>query len=109
MSLSDAFKRKLHQAANTAKGGARFASAFARDDFTDRDEFDRRRAICEGCPSMQMHGGGPWCGEPLIEADDPPTCGCALALKCWVASEQCPQGKWGQFSLNQPPSQSQSN
>lgn len=69
------------QAANLAGAAVRFITSGLAT--VDQAEYDRRRAICEGC-------------KPYY---DPATnrcrkCGCALAIKPWSKAERCPAEKW---------------
>lgn len=68
------------QLGNALAAAGRFAaSGFAR---VGRAEFQRRRAICMGCPSLDRAANR--CKE----------CGCVMALKPWSKAERCPLGKW---------------
>jgi hypothetical protein len=68
------------QAGNALKAAVKFvASGF---EIVDTAEFERRRAICEGCEFMDKI------------KDRCKACGCALQAKPWSAVEQCPHGKW---------------
>lgn len=87
-----------------AHGATRYAAAMATGDIAPDGEIEIRRACCRACPSMMVErsdnaeGESAWCGKPFKDnMDDPrrPTCGCLLAGKTAVASERCPQGRWG--------------
>jgi hypothetical protein len=68
------------QAANAIGAVARFVASGCA--VVGRDEYDRRRAICEGC-------------EHFDHAEDRcRKCGCNLAVKPWSKAEKCPVGKW---------------
>jgi hypothetical protein len=70
------------QAANLAGAAARFvASGLA---VVDREEYDRRRAVCRACPT----------GHHDADQDRCRACGCSLAAKPWARAEDCPKGHW---------------
>ena len=52
-------------------------------------EAERRIAICAYCP--QNDDGQ--CKR----------CLCAIPVKVWIATEECPDGKWGVFDAPSPP------
>lgn len=84
-----------------AAGAAKFATALARGDVAPDCEVKYRRSVCLSCPTRkrlqvgEMEAPGDWCGNPLMPADSPPSCGCLIYGKTLVGSEVCPQGKWG--------------
>ena len=70
------------QARNLAGAAVRFvASGFAT---VDQAEYDRRRAICEGCPSGLYDAAQDRCT----------VCACYVSVKPWSRSEKCPKGHW---------------
>lgn len=70
------------QAKNLAGAAARFvASGLA---VVDREEYDRRRAVCLACPTGHY--------DPARDACR--ACGCYLAAKPWSKAEHCPDGHW---------------
>lgn len=80
------------------RGSERYLEAIAMGDVADASIVALRRAVCRGCPSRvrkALPGAkkSDWCGPPLKETGR--TCGCLLAGKSIVASESCPQRKWG--------------
>jgi hypothetical protein len=107
---------------HTFEGAGKYAAILA--DSSKRAGYDQirsREKICANCPSSTMaeqKDNGQWlcfCGPPLQESTDPPTCGCLVLAKPpfgigatitihgqrWrgigkvqVADEKCPQGKW---------------
>lgn len=83
-----------------AAGAAKFASAIATGDIAPDNEVEFRRSVCLACPTRKrvqllgMDAPGDWCGNPLLPADQPPSCGCLIYGKTLVASERCPQNKW---------------
>jgi len=70
------------QLANAAKAAGRFVASGL--ETVDQAEFDRRKAICESCPSNQYDAG----------ADRCVACGCHLSIKPWGKVEDCPLGHW---------------
>lgn len=86
-----------------ANGATRYAAAMASGDVAPDIEIEIRRACCRCCPSMVVarsdnaEGESAWCGKPFNDrlGEKLPTCGCLLAGKTAVASERCPQGRWG--------------
>jgi len=54
-----------------------------------KDTFDKRMAVCRGCPlwSDDARGGLGKCNQP--------SCGCTK-IKFWLATEKCPIDKWGE-------------
>jgi len=79
-------------------GGLGYVVALGSGDKADDATVDTRRAICRACPTREraalpLCAVSDWCGEPLVVTAD--SCGCLLAGKTAVASEGCPQGKWG--------------
>lgn len=68
------------QARNLAGAAVRFvASGLAT---VDQAEYDRRRDVCRACPLYDA------------AAQKCMRCGCMLAVKPWMQSETCPEGKW---------------
>ena len=87
-----------------AHGATRYAAAMAMGDIASDLDIDIRRGCCRACPSMVVErsdnaeGESAWCGKPFKDYTTDakrPTCGCLLAGKTAVASERCPQGRWG--------------
>lgn len=86
-------------------GGEKFGAAIATGDVCARGTARERRRICNECPqkcNASLWGLVPssWCGPPLEDRTDAAygsskTCGCLLLGKTMVASERCPQGRWG--------------
>lgn len=94
------------------KGAAKYARAVALGDIASADEIMRRREICRGCNAYNValfpaeQGGdstdapSAWCGPALVEIlhegvpIEERSCGCLLAGKTAVASEECPRKKW---------------
>lgn len=73
----------------TAKAGAiGIAKAVLRIDPTDAETMRRRIATCEACPSGCYLTGPSRCDRTKGG------CGCYLAAKWRVASENCPKGHW---------------
>lgn len=94
------------------RGAARYRKALSRGDVSSQKTADARAAKCYRCPSRSsgernVAGMVPYyCGSLGVETDDPKTCGCFVAYltmdgqvlpgaKVWVASERCPQDRWG--------------
>ncbi len=83
-----------------AAGGVKFAAALAAGDLAPDKEVTYRRSICLACPTRKrvalagMDAEADWCGNPLMPADQPPSCGCLIYGKTLFDSESCPQGKW---------------
>lgn len=83
-----------------AAGAAKFARAIATGDIAPDNEVAFRRSVCLACPTRvriqlaDMEAPGDWCGNPLLPADAPPSCGCLIYGKTLVGSERCPQNKW---------------
>ena len=69
------------QAGNFGRAMKRWVRSGLR--LSDRDEYRRRRAICE-TPCELYDAAQKRCKQ----------CGCAAALKPWLQSETCPLGKW---------------
>lgn len=94
----------LDMAWTAAKGAKTFTIAVLSGDMASAEAVEARRAICRACPS-RVRAVAPgaiaesdWCGSPLADRGPktgPPTCHCLLAGKTMVASQACPQGKWG--------------
>ena len=69
------------------KNGAKELFGIAKDLAKGKDisvpdgVFKERYGICQSCPKLSSLG---FCGE----------CGCAMALKCKVATSKCPIDKW---------------
>jgi hypothetical protein len=95
----------LQKGLTAAKGGAVWAKAIATGDVADETTIEERRAICRQCPTMTvealpgMTSPSAWCGKPFVanlKDLDPSkrSCGCLLAGKTAVASQNCPQAKW---------------
>lgn len=85
-------------------GAGRYLSAVLAGDVCDDDETRRRLGVCAACPHATPLPGGPpatvlpgYCGPALVDRTDQPepTCGCLLQAKASVASESCPQERWG--------------
>ena len=94
------------------KGAAKFAEAVARGDVASAEVIEARRSECRACEARTVglfpkeHGGdetdapSSWCGPALVELlhEGVPIaeryCGCLIAGKTCVASEECPRGKW---------------
>lgn len=85
------------QQAMFAKGAKRFLLAIVSGDIAPDAASEERRQTCRQCPSMKIEtvtgasGPSAWCGTPYTGSSDPPTCGCLVAAKALVASEECPQ------------------
>lgn len=73
---------KLDQLKNAATAATRLARAVAQGQETEVNPLvrDGRRALCEECPRREAQ----FCG----------LCGCWLAAKVRLATENCPLGKW---------------
>src|SRR5690606_1028433 len=86
-----------------AYGARKYVRAILAGDIASDAVIEERRDICRRCPSQwygqaaEDTGESLWCGKPEPGGMDRalPTCGCFLAGKTAVASEACPQGKWG--------------
>ena len=52
---------------------------------TDRAGFDRRMEVCQACPH--------WDGAARLGLGRCRACGCTR-FKPWLATEQCPDGRW---------------
>lgn len=76
-----------------AKGAAKYVRAVASGDIAPADVVCSRRAACAACISRQ----GEYCGPMFVDLTSSalPTCGCLVEGKTAVASEACPQGRWG--------------
>lgn len=72
------------QAGNAAKAAGRVVSAVARGKkvLVDRQEQDRRLAICQSCEYFD---------SPHKRCRK---CGCFASAKNWLATEKCPIGRW---------------
>jgi hypothetical protein len=68
------------QAANLLGAAARFVGSGCAT--VDQAEFDRRRAVCSACPNLDA------------ESDRCRVCACFLAVKPWMKTERCPEGRW---------------
>jgi len=92
-----------------ARGASRFALAILAGDVASPEDREVRRAICRECPERvraKLFGAkseSDWCGALLqrqapssncASCEGAKTCGCLLAGKTMVASEECPLGKW---------------
>lgn len=89
---------RIAEALNAAKGFERYRNAVETGNIAENAEIERRRMECRTCPSLVETQGSHWCGEPFVDHTDDPeraTCGCLIGAKTLVASEQCPQGRWG--------------
>ena len=80
---------RMHTA---VKGAVTIAAAEIRGDRTPLPQLKARLDVCAVCPTMQMHNGRMWCGEPFVETEI--SCGCRCDLKARIRSERCPQRKW---------------
>ena len=98
------------------KGAAKYVAAIATGDIATPETQERRAKLCAGCPDRNRYtalGMYVWtCGTAGVDRKDanPPTCGCIVlsgsrnqtsaeaAGKTVVASERCPQGRWGSSS-----------
>ncbi len=70
------------QAANALGSALRHVASGLKT--VDQVEYDRRRAICQACPTGRY-----------VEAEDRcEACGCYLAIKPWGKAERCPDGHW---------------
>lgn len=96
------------------RGAAKYRKAIANGDVAEPDQAAERASQCALCtsmrlvnPTMILDDPSMYCGAPFEErlGDNPPTCGCLVGVsvqgkplpggKALVASEQCPQGRWG--------------
>lgn len=69
----------ITMAGNALQAGVRYAqSGFAN---ITKEQYDQRLSICSQCEYFNNYQ----CTQ----------CGCMLKLKCWMAAEFCPEGKWG--------------
>lgn len=83
-------------------GARKYAAAIASGDIAHETHIRMRRGTCRACPSMWVGIAkedteeSSWCGRPEPGGMNAalPTCGCFIAGKTAVASEECPQGKW---------------
>ena len=92
----------LRDAWMAALGAGKYVAAIALGDVASDFVIDHRRAICRVCDSRRHEQAAEddavsdWCGDPLKSQLTAvlPTCGCLIAGKTAVASEECPQEKW---------------
>lgn len=85
-----------------AYGARKYAMAIVTGDLAPEIHIRMRRGICRTCDSRwwgiarEDTEASLWCGEPVPGGMDKalPTCGCFIAGKTAVASEECPQAKW---------------
>lgn len=84
------------------EGAGTYLEAIASGDVASEADWLERLKTCGKCPSATPIPADPskrigYCGKPLDPdmAAAAPTCGCLLAGKCRVASQSCPQRKWG--------------
>lgn len=70
------------QAANALGSAAKFVASGGAT--VSQEEFDRRRVICQACPTRRY----------VADEDRCEACGCYLAVKPWGKAESCPDGHW---------------
>ena len=77
-----AYPSKLQMAANLITAAVDFVASGC--EVVDREEYDRRRAICKACPS----------GLYVAREDACLACGCNMRAKSRGAAWKCEKGHW---------------
>ncbi len=81
-----------------ARGARTFALAVIQGDVAGARAIAARRSACLNCDARTRARApgasepSDWCGDPFVETET--SCGCLLAGKIAVASEECPRRIW---------------
>ena len=99
--LTALIKAALREPWVMAKGARTFVAAVLRGDIAPLGDSKRRLDICRKCEArvtltvLGAMSPSDWCGDPERGFIPGKQCGCLLAGKTRIASEECPRKLWG--------------